>query len=1304
MKAKRNGLGGGFSSILMRGLSILLLLAAFGGSRAHAADQWFDSGTGAGIQPSGWTSTGGLVWADSPLGNNMWANTSAGTNAPLLWGPNNNAFFTAQCTATVTVNGATANYLSFNTGYWLFQQGSAALTIYGGLTNTTSDNTWIIFETDVTLANNQTWYQAYRDITVKGKISGATLTKTGGAATLTLTNAANQFAGLVLKAGTVKAYNNSLGGSSANLTLGGADADSQFATLTLDTIVAGNNTFTNGNLTVAGANRLNLQNTVANSTNILYAQTLGRTGKATLGLWPSSTLGTINQVFFTGGTAMVNAMLPPWVMSYYNSNPTFVSNDVVRGLVPVTYDTGGWDSSKKVAVNGVTLNTATNAYALQAQGANTVNATLTLGDNSTFAGLAMNSSSLVGSGTLGFGAAELIVGINSSCSIGLTLSGSGGLTLNNPNADTLVISNMTYTGDTWINGGTLRVAPTGTTTYTNAINGVGSLSKYGPGTLILKDSTSFIGGAVDVRSGPLVFSNANFRSGGAVTIGNNYSNNTVTVLSNSTWNLAGQTLKVGDGTATGNMLTINAGTVTNTGIVTVGGSSAGANGNSLTITNGGGLFGDSFQLGMGATSISNSLTVGGAGATSYLTTTKTTSYIGESKSSGNTMTTTNAVIVTPQLFLSHNGGTNNMLTVLANTYWNFSNGKLNIGDANGGGGTAVNNVMTVNGGVVTNVASIEMGSGGQGSVGSSLIVTNGGQLFVNGATSTGYSPGSSSNTFNVGGSGASCTVSNGGALTVGNSSIADKMNVTNANLWSAGLTSGGVAGSNNVVNVYADTTWNLLNAAINVGVSTVCSSNAFNIYGGIITNVNGVNLNGNFGTMTVTNARLWTANAVSVGYASSTNNTLTVLTNVVWNFNNGNLNFGTSSGNPCKGSVFVVNGGVVTNVAAVITGNNGSSKTLDSSLTVTNGGQLFINGAVTLGSLVNSNNSFNVGGLGAPSTVSAGGAVNVGGGDLGSGSVLCTLTVTNATLRSLGGSVGINSSTNNTARVQAGGYWSTLGSALTVGGTSTGNLMFVQSGGILEANSLITSAGAGNLITNSGGIYQFTTATPTITTNNNAGGSIFLNSGVIAFRNVTTANVTNNWKGSQLTNITFSGANAFRLNNATNNAGGAGQQTYWFDSGTGFGATNYAGLEMVGGNTAYTNGSVTIGTNGWLTFSDTTNIMWGAVTNYGRMTVNNSSVTFTNGLVLNSSPNLTMIWASNSSVSVNGTLALPASMVFSNSQPIALGTTVPLSLSATTITGSAGGWTVYPTSHRVVKSGNSLVLEPRLPGFLFYVQ
>ena len=56
--------------------------------------------------------------------------------------------------------------------------------------------------------------------------------------------------------------------------------------------------------------------------------------------------------------------------------------------------------------------------------------------------------------------------------------------------------------------------------------------------------------------------------------------------------------------------------------------------------------------------------------------------------------------------------------------------------------------------------------------------------------------------------------------------------------------------------------------------------------------------------------------------------------------------------------------------------------------------------------------------------------------------------------------------------------------------------MSVSGGGILDIwnnNTLTVGAGAGNLITNfSGGVYQFSTVTPTITTNGNAGGSIFI--------------------------------------------------------------------------------------------------------------------------------------------------------------------------------------------------------------------
>jgi hypothetical protein len=164
-----------------------------------------------------------------------------------------------------------------------------------------------------------------------------------------------------------------------------------------------------------------------------------------------------------------------------------------------------------------------------------------------------------------------------------------------------------------------------------------------------------------------------------------------------------------------------------------------------------------------------------------------------------------------------------------------------------------------------------------------------------------------------------------------------------------------------------------------------------------------------------------------------------------------------------------------------------------------------------------------------------------------------------------------------------------------------------------------------------------------------------------------------------------------------------------FDTGP---ATNYAGLEMINGGTSYTNGSVTVGsptsTNGWLTFSNTTAIMWGAVTNYGTMRIVDSTVTFKTNLVLGES--CTLLWASNSvgnTVSVNGILTLPALLNLTVTGAIpGLNDGITLFQSSNTIVGAATGWTIFPAGLRVARStdGRSLVLRPRLTGFIFKVQ
>ena len=92
----------------------------------------------------------------------------------------------------------------------------------------------------------------------------------------------------------------------------------------------------------------------------------------------------------------------------------------------------------------------------------------------------------------------------------------------------------------------------------------------------------------------------------------------------------------------------------------------------------------------------------------------------------------------------------------------------------------------------------------------------------------------------------------------------------------------------------------------------------------------------------------------------------------------------------------------------------------------------------------------------------------------------------------------------------------------------------------------------------------------------------------------------------------FSGNNTFMLNAASNTASGV-SQTYTFD--TGRGATNYANLALVNGQTAYRNGDVTIGTGGSLLVSNTSATVTGLLTNQGSANVVGSVATFSKGVI-----------------------------------------------------------------------------------------
>jgi hypothetical protein len=186
--------------------------------------------------------------------------------------------------------------------------------------------------------------------------------------------------------------------------------------------------------------------------------------------------------------------------------------------------------------------------------------------------------------------------------------------------------------------------------------------------------------------------------------------------------------------------------------------------------------------------------------------------------------------------------------------------------------------------------------------------------------------------------------------------------------------------------------------------------------------------------------------------------------------------------------------------------------------------------------------------------------------------------------------------------------------AVTAGSASGRGSIFIGNGGVLEANSLSAAAGADNTISNVGGVYQFTLASPTLI-NPNGFGKIALTDGVISFRDVANANVFANQSGSQLINISYAGANAFRLNNSSNTSATA--QNYTFDNV--LGPTNHARLELVNGGTLWRSATLNIGSGGSLLASNTVGTVAAAVNSSGGIRVANSRLTFASNVVLQGS-------------------------------------------------------------------------------------
>jgi len=631
-------------------------------------------------------------------------------------------------------------------------------------------------------------------------------------------------------------------------------------------------------------------------------------------------------------------------------------------------------------------------------------------------------------------------------------------------------------------------------------------------------------------------------------------------------------------------------------------------------------------------------------------------------SAGTTLTTSNApTALAAHLVIASNavfningtwnmrGGTNLIRTVLNDP---SIVGTVFVGNAVAGAAVTVGKgavwALGTNGGVLLDLA-IGSGTGGNDN---SLIITNGGQVFSGNGTVGGASR--TNNQAWVTGSGS--IWSNAGALAVGSGALAFGNQLTIANsgrVYSATGFVGGPPTGNAAANISSNTVlitdtgslWMVTGDLVvgrsppNFGVTglggnqVIISNGALLVTGSTFLGGGSTARGSSNNSIIVTGAgSVWTnldilrigAGSTTIGAPNGSNGVIVSAGGEI--YNTGEIQVGVSSAHASYLRVSGT-GSVVTATGTLRLGININSPF--SSVLVTDGGRL-ISGAGTLGANQNTSNAWVT--IADPGSIwdLNGNALFLGGNNNGANDT--TLTISNgATLLSGNLTVGnqgsghrynagglgvVSYSTNaailvgNTAR-----FDNTLtitnanvqATSLTVGGVSfsSNNTAIILAGGLLEANTLATAInGAGNTITNRGGVFQFSSTTITVTTNGGFG-SIAIDNGTISFRDVT-VNLTNNWRGSGLTNMAWVGNNTLRLNNAsaTNTLAGG----YSFNSNVG--PTNYARLEMINGITAVTGNGITVETGGTMLVSNTTATVAGVLTNAGSLSFVNARATF----------------------------------------------------------------------------------------------
>ena len=855
--------------------------------------------------------------------------------------------------------------------------------------------------------------------------------------------------------------------------------------------------------------------------------------------------------------------------------------------------------------------------------------------------------------------------------------------------------------------------------------------------------------------------------------------NTITLVGNSVWTAPAGGISMSIGGAT-NTLLINNSMITNFSYLSVGGY-----GNTLILTNNAKLFvtpdpySASSSLGNSTSDSNNTIYVLAGSLYSELSGQANQSGIGRGGGVGNQLivnggtytnsiylalggfnngvTVTNGQFTVAGLYVGYTPssvaasyGSNDYFNLLPGSTANLNNNPMAIG--NSSSTVAGNsNSATLNGAILTNAGLITVGANNGGGSGFNTLTATNATLFSAGLTigaaasstntvnllanstwnmggvavNVGNAAGAISNAFNVTGA----TLTNAGLITIGGAGGGfNSMTITNANLWSAGLTIG-AGSSNSTVTVLNAVTWNFLRGALTWS-SGAANGNALNTPSGTygLTNIGGINLGDINVTLVLTNQNLsvggalnvgtqpgqggntltlsnqtYTATALSTIGNGSGNNLLNILSSTIWSNGGFGITIGNGSG---IGNSVLVNGGIVTNVGAgaVTIGNGGALTNSGNSLSIYNGGQWF-GGAVTVGAGGSSNDAYNVGGSGAASTVSNG-AITVGG----AGGIFNTMTVTNVNLLSSGGlTVGSANGTNNIAAVGPV-TWNLLGGAVSIGNAAGASSNVLNlTGGIVTNVAVLTVGGTGgnyNMLTVTNG-QLWTTGAATIGSGGNSntvtlaggglwnmgGSSLSIGSGV-ATGNVLILN------GSQLTNVngvtisvsaTTSAGNSLTLTN--------GAQLYTISGGSifvGGGASGSATLTM--SDTSYLQ---TLGGNALYAYTNGVIVQSGGTINTAGFTLNGGQAIMSGGLLI--SPFIGVGHVPNSGSSAPGTLTFSGGLIQSTGAAFLGGGVGNVGGGTGTVYQSGGAWDLGGNNLSIGSAGatyNGMGIYNMTGGFL----